>query len=899
MKPRLSNSVASAALILLLSMSMFMLLAPTAEAHDPPWEIPTYAYIVAAPNPIGVHQQAFVVMWLHAAPPTASGIAGDRWHDFYLDIIAPDGTVETRGPLVSDPTGSTYVLFTPDQVGRYEFVLEYTGQVLTLVNPTNGEAVDPNDFMLSYFGSGAFVNDTFLPSTATTYMDVQAEPVEAVPEYPLPSNYWTHPIEGQNTAWGSIASNWLAGSYLGYITSNDVNLWQQEGDAPDSSHIVWTTPIELGGIVGGSFDIPSVGYYSGGSYEGRFANAIILGGMLYYNEPLGHAASGGGYTCRDLRTGEVVWHSDVLGVAGGETAPSFGQLYDYESMNQHGVVGGILWAVSGTTWKGYDAFTGKSVYNLTDVPSGSSVYSDNGEILRYVFNYNTTTKSGSLALWNNTQEQMGLHGALGTGSSAYQWRPNGKEINMSTAYTWNVTINGDLTGLANPSIVSVIPGDRIIGTSTTFAWLGGILMESPEYITMWAISDNPANRGEILWVEEFAPPAEHLTPYMGPVDPVSRVYTISYVETMEWTGFSIDDGKQIWGPITGVERDFTYYGSGKGGGQIGYTAYGNLYTQGFGGELICYDLATGNVEWNYNNTNSGIESAWGNYPIFVAAIADGKVYAFNNEHSPNYPLYKGEKVYCIDAYTGDELWTMDGWAGQSGGPGTSTSVLADGTFVYYNYYDNQLYAVAKGPSKTTVNAPLTSVAVNDCFTITGTVTDESAGAKEKIADGTFTTVAAMSDASMSSWMEHIYMQKPLPQDATGVTVKLTAYDPNCNEVIIGETTVDANGNYGFTWAPEVPGTYQIVATFEGSDSYYSSYATTYLTSVEAPSASVSPTPTDTSMPTSTPSASASPSPSVAPPGTDDATGTYILLAAAVVVIVAVAGVAALFLRRRQ
>jgi hypothetical protein len=43
-----------------------------------------------------------------------------------------------------------------------------------------------------------------------------------------------------------------------------------------------------------------------------------------------------------------------------------------------------------------------------------------------------------------------------------------------------------------------------------------------------------------------------------------------------------------------------------------------------------------------------------------------------------------------------------------------------------------------------------------------------------------------------------------------------------------------NGNYGFPYTPEVPGTYQIIATFTGSSSYYGSTATTYLTIGEAP-----------------------------------------------------------------
>lgn len=831
------------AFALILTMSLFMTSLQTATAHTPSWTVPTYAYLVVSPNPVGVGQQAFAVMWLHGAPPTASGAAGDRWHDFTLEITKPDGTTQTLGPFTSDPTGSTYTLYTPDQIGSYKFVLKYSGQVLTMVNPQNGIAASRTDATLARFGGVTFENDTFLPSEATKYLTVQQQPIQKTSDYPLPTEYWTYPIEGQNAAWANIASNWLQGAYLGWVNPNQQNLWQKDGVAPKSSHIMWTKPIEFGGIVGGTTGIPGVGYYSGGSYEGRFTGAMIMNGRLYYQEPLGHSNTGGGYTCVDLRTGEVLWHRDDIGITvtagivGTNTTtstmatagPSFGQLYGYESPNQHGVVGGVLWQTSTaagvTTWQGIDPFTGKWLYNLTNVPAGFEVYTTKGEIVRYVLNYNMATKSGSIALWNNTCEQQGLHLLKGTGTEAWQWRPNGKVVDMRNAYSWNVTLP-DLSGLSAPSIVSVIPGDVIIGTSSSLSWLGGIIMKTPDPITMWAISDKPETRGQLLWVKNYSAPANFITPYMGPVDPVSRVWTLTYIETMEWVGYSVDTGELLWGPVTGVENDFTYYGGGRGGGQIGFAAYGNLYTQGFGGELICYSMTTGNVLWRYANTNSGDETVWGNYPLFVAAIADGKVYAFNNEHSPNYPLYKGERVRCIDAFTGEEIWSMLGWAGQAGGPGTSTGILADGTLVYYNYYDNQIYSVGKGPSAVTVDAPLTAITQGQTVTIRGTVTDICEGAKQLVENGKFNIVPAVADENMGPWMEYLYMQKPMPSNAKGVPVTLTATDSSGNTITIGTVTSDISGNYATMWSPPSAGQYTITVAFEGTDSYWSSSAET-------------------------------------------------------------------------
>ena len=67
-----------------------------------------------------------------------------------------------------------------------------------------------------------------------------------------------------------------------------------------------------------------------------------------------------------------------------------------------------------------------------------------------------------------------------------------------------------------------------------------------------------------------------------------------------------------------------------------------------------------------------------------------------------------------------------------------------------------------------------------------------------------------------------------PANAKGVAVTLDTIDPNGNLVHIGTTTSDMNGNYGFAYTPEVPGTYQIIATFAGSSAYGPSSGTTYL-----------------------------------------------------------------------
>jgi hypothetical protein len=95
-------------------------------------------------------------------------------------------------------------------------------------------------------------------------------------------------------------------------------------------------------------------------------------------------------------------------------------------------------------------------------------------------------------------------------------------------------------------------------------------------------------------------------------------------------------------------------------------------------------------------------------------------------------------------------------------------------------------------------------------------------------------------------MEYMFQQRPMPQNAKGVEVKLEVLDPNMNFYEIGRTTSDATGMYKLLWEPPVPGEYTIIATFEGSASYYSSYGETAIgvTEAQSPGGPIQPEPTE-------------------------------------------------------
>ena len=158
-------------LVALLTASIGITIIPI-QAHTPAWQITTFAYISAAPNPVGVGQQTNIVFWLDTVIQGAGITNNIRYQNYNLTIIAPDGTrTEKIFPTITDTTSSQYYQFTPDKVGTYQLHFNFPGQV--------------------YNYGGAYQNDTYTPSSASTTLTVQETPVTGLPAIPLPTEYWS------------------------------------------------------------------------------------------------------------------------------------------------------------------------------------------------------------------------------------------------------------------------------------------------------------------------------------------------------------------------------------------------------------------------------------------------------------------------------------------------------------------------------------------------------------------------------------------------------------------------------------------------------------------------------------------------------------------------------------
>jgi hypothetical protein len=867
------------ALILLLTFSVSLAVLPAANAHDPGWEIPAYAKLGFSANPIGQGQTTHIYMFLGNLPIPNSAIGNTyRRHNYNLTITAPNGTVEVTQFFedISDPTGSQAYAFTPQQVGTYDVTFDYLGQTLTINDQPPGSD---------------WVNDTFLASSAHAELVVTQEQLpNPINSYPLPAEYWTRPIYGENTDWWSISSNWLGSGSPGSggLPGPNTNVFSPDAVGPLTSHIMWTKPFQDGGVVGGDkFPIKGNTWFEGSAYNQRFTNPIIIHGRLYYTEALSFTGvpgffGGGNYgptVCVDLLTGEVIWsRTDV-------PALSFGYIYDVEDPQQHGVYPAILIAASGfgtQTWQAFDAETGDSLFTVNGVPSGTTVLGPQGEHIRYVMQNagNSTDPDWRLLQWNSTNLWTGI--GFPTGNDLSPQIASTVDASTPERYDWNVSIPWRNTMTSNPSTVKGFYDNMLIMRNGSLPSTNA----DPSIInpyTYFAINLNASrtgyDRGEVLWWKTVTPPEGIQVISNGGADPDVGVFVETYRQTSNWIGYSMKDGHRMWGP-TPSQEDFDYFGSQGPGTLADVVAYGKLYSMAYAGILYCYNLTTGKILWTYgnggegNSTFGGLGVYYNRYPTFINAIGNGVVYLVTSEHTVETPIYKGSLVRAVNATDGTELWTLSSYVGEFA---AISFAMADGYATWFNGYDNQIYSVGRGPSATTVSAPNLAAAYGQPVVIRGTVTDISAGTKQNEQAGRFPNgVAAVSDASMKDWMGYVYQQKPFPSDCTGVPVTIDVMDSNGNYRTIGTTTSDASGTFSLTWTPDIPGNFTVIATFKGTQAYWPSYAETSFTVMTPPEATPAPTPTPAPM-----------------------TDTYVLGTGIAIIIILVAGIAVIVLMLRK
>jgi hypothetical protein len=837
-------------LVAMLSVTVLMSFQPLANAAV--LNIDTYGRVIPIPNPTTVNQQMIISFGVDKTNVGAR-MRTNLFEGFTVKVTAPDGGTEILGPYTADSTSSGWLYYTPTQVGTYSFQLTFPGQ---WYNTTT-------------------IQRWYKPSQSpAATVVVQQDPIPSYDKSPpLPTDYWSRPINGENKGWWQITDNWLMPRYTTSISpTRTANAFAPYTSGPETQHIMWTKPIWMGGIVGGQFEDKQ--YYSGLVYEEPYEPMILNGRIIYVDHgPTSTAAYG--TKCIDLQTGEEIWYLNNTSIA-------FLQTLDWESPNEHGILP-YMWSISGQNWYMYDANNARMILNLTGMPTGGwRTMGPNGEVLVYVLN----SQQNTLTLWNTTRAIVGV--------VADTWSPRlYSTIDASrTSGVYNVSSNSLFMGVEwNVSIPDVPGAQSILTLNQAEGWILAQYVDNT--VDKWIYEDIGYNIGSITKDASGNYPAVFSHAWCINRTNIYRAYASSYhnIQDKIYATFSEDTSTVHCYDVTTGQEKWVSDPLPTGWGlftRAPLVAYGNVYTTGYDGHVRGFNGQTGELMFDFYYGSSGFETPYGTWPTHGGfTIADGKIYVCNDEHSPDSNMWRGGRSFCIDAFTGSSIWNITGWL--------RIPAISDGYLTACNAYDTQIYVLGKGPSKTTVEAPKTVISKGTSVMITGTVTDQSVGAKD---------TPAVSDESMQSWMEYIYMQKVIPTDAIGVQVTLTATSPSGQVTEIGTATTNIAGSYGIPWTPNEEGQYLIKAVFSGTNAYGSSYDMTYLGVGPAQAQPTQPSQSPTQAPTDGPSQSpsqttttSSPTPAVEP-NADNPTETLLIAAAAAVIVIAVIA-AALVLRKRK
>jgi hypothetical protein len=545
-------------------------------------------------------------------------------------------------------------------------------------------------------------------------------------------------------------------------------------------------------------------------------------------------------------------------------------------------------STSSLTWEMLDGYTGNAILKIANVSADGIEFRDDIGSICYLNIVNLGTMEEPnfyMQIWNTTQAiwwkpEYGIsppatlyNGTTNvpltdTSNDYWLWRPGATTPSMfgwtgyggiydgNNGYSMNVSI-ASLLGPWNNIMVSTFFGD-VPNTASILQII------SDQYVIVGANGQNDARGtiegflraislatntwGQTLWTTTFTPPrATDAYPNatytggvsFGGVDAASGTFYFQETVTGKQWVYSMTTGKQLW--TNKIDSAWSYYGSPL------HFHDGKAYTigpSGMAGEecawgvVTCFNATTGKFLWNWTAPSIGYAETQGSTrtPLVLKFWVDdpvtGHAYMYVDGSTPwagqTSPIRRDSALFCVDCETGQTVWRLEAYPQAEG---ASDVVISDGHIIYLDNHDDNIYCLGKGSSATTVSAPAIVPTLGSSVMITGTVTDQTDSGRINVAgsiDFTLKGTPAISDASMAAWMEYMFQQRPIPTNATGVEVSLDTLDPNGNFVHIGNVTSDINGNYGYKFTPEVPGTYRIIATFAGSNSYGGSSATTYM-----------------------------------------------------------------------
>jgi hypothetical protein len=792
----------------------------------PPGVTPDYtlykiAFMSISPDPIGIGQPILVNIWTTPGTHHAFYMVG-----YKVTLEKPNGDTVVLGPVNSYYGDCTaWFQYVVDQVGTWKAKFESPGTFIPKgVYVDRPGTVGSGNYTLSY--------SLYYTAASTDWQNftVQADMVASWRSVPLPTDYWIRPISAENREWYQIGGNypWSGAIYYpdGRVLVSSNYKYQAWVQAPNTAHVVWRIKGTDSGIIGGG-EAYQIALTSGGGNP-----SIIYNGRCYQSRSIVvNGVQTSVYSCYDLRTGQVYW--DRTGIS-----PTPTNIY-YEKSTAEAVPGATetqgfsvyLVAISGGRLIKYNPWTMAASANVslpTGITSGT-IY--NNEWVFTVQTINATTNNYRLINWSMAGSNTNFTTRIGTNIT---WPKSSLgnldfDAGLAVASGLNIYWPPEVESDRQPGAVGYqyVIGYRI---ETVDLYTGALLVNVSSDDTLNDRSNSQtsiANRGK----------------------------TAVSTDGRHWSCWDARTGKLAW------RSDLTAYPWGN------FWAY-NTASYDFNESksaiigcsyagIYAIDWDNGHIIWHYSSPMTPFEDPYQTEPFFTGVvIADGKVYGYGGEHSPSQPVTRGWHLHCVNATTGEGIWKITG-------PMTPGAV-ADGYLTASDPYDGYMYVFGKGKSATTITAPDTAVAKGTAVVIKGTVMDMSPGDRGSIynpaqppdsptAPG---TVPCVSAASMETQMEYLYMQHPIDglyhnQTITGVPVALTAIKSDGSVIDIGTTTTNGYyGTFGYEWTPPDEGTYTVLASFAGDDSYGSSSAATSLSvgpAIATPSTPEIPTPVDTTM----------------------------------------------------
>jgi hypothetical protein len=759
-------------------------------------------FLSFSPNPIGKGQELLVNVWSIPAP------GANRAHTGYtVTFTKPDGTKDVIGPFnsfVAD--GTNWFNYIPDQAGNWTVQFTYAGDYYPAGRYVNGVLNNSAPPGSSFMDQRDYPATWYKPAeTPVQKLVVQEDPVTSWYS-PLPTDYWTRPISPENREWANIGGNYPYAYYNTYCRDNGPFI-----TAPNTSHIVWKQQDAVAGMIGGE-----AGTYSISAQPGT--PSVIYLGRAYQTKtvPINGVPTSCA-VCYDLRTGQQYY---AIPVAQGGVTPT---AISYISPNAVAGIGSVA--------------SGSFSVELLTLSGGASMYGPPAPLRLYKINPYTGAVTFNMSLSflsSGTIYNNGLVLSTQTINASrgeyrlINWTTAGSSTNFATRIFSNVSwpsnqapgaqgLMADFeTGVAigtvagifgsNSSGAAVTGGDFGLASGAFGTRIVGISIITGQVLYNFTTEDTSFNPGSNSFVD-----GKVLIPMdMG----ILNCYDLL-------------TGKLLW---RSTEFDYPW---GAFGGYNAEGAYGLYFWQTYDG-VVAFNVSTGKLQWKYQYQAPAFEVPYtmangtNQYAFYGAAqVADGKIYVYNTEHSASYPITRGLRLHCINAYTGEGIWNITGQM--------QPGAISDGYLTAANAYDGCMYVFGKGKSATTVSAPQTQITAGTKAIISGTILDQSPGQSG---------AACVSKESMTEWMEYLHMQHQMPANVIGVPVSIDAVDPNGNYIHIGDAVSDASGTFSYTWTPANAGDYTITATFMGDDSYGSSWAETHATVVEAPAASPTSSPTN-------------------------------------------------------